>query len=150
MKKSTKFFCSVFIIALIGLTAASCATGSDTTQSESESIEMLNSDPENFSVEVVSLTGNRASQKVSLEINFINHDVNKDVIINDFKAFNEEGICHANYFPLESFYAQTDTVVNAEWIVGYMVPSRNQKLSVISCKLNECLITLRKVKIKSR
>ena len=88
MKKSTKFFCSVFIIALIGLTAASCATGSDTTQSESESIEMLNSDPENFSVEVVSLTGNRASQKVSLEINFINHDVNKDVIINDFKAFN--------------------------------------------------------------
>ena len=118
-------------------------------QSTEQGIDIQNSCPEKISVELISLAGNRASQTVDITIKYTNHDVNATMRIRDFLAYNEEG----NEFSVynagsnESF---TDVPIKASWRVGQMLPSKNNKLPVISFRINDCTIEMRNIPIEWR
>lgn len=105
--------------------------------------------PEKFSVEFVSLIGNRASQDVTLSIKFTNHDVNSDVYIRKFVAYNENGDSFS-IFSIDSFRTLTDVPQNASWKFGQMLPSKNSKITAMSFKLDECEVEIRDIPIDWR
>ena len=117
-----------------------------------KNIEILNSCPENISVELISLKGDRASQKVSITIKYTNHDVNSTVKIRHFKAFNEEGDEFSSYHPggVSDYDTFTDVPVKVQWEVGQMLPSRNTKLPALAFTINDCTIEMRNIPIDWR
>lgn len=118
-------------------------------ENTSKDIEIVNSCPDNISVELVSLAGNRASQTVTITIKYINHGVNATMRIKDFLAYNEEGDEFSAYNPgsNDSF---TDVPIKASWKVGQMLPSKNSKLAALSFRINDCTIEMRNVPIDWR
>lgn len=114
-----------------------------------KNIEILNSCPDDLSVELISLTGVRASQKVTITIKYINHGVNATMRVKNFLAYNEEGNEFSSYFPAtnDTF---TDVPVKAQWEIGQMLPSKNSKLPALSFMINDCTIEMRNVPIEWR
>lgn len=110
-------------------------------------IKINNPCPDKITVELKSLTGNLSSQTVTLNMKFINHDVNKKFWLREFKAYNEEG----NSFdaPFYSYETFTDVPVNAIInIYGKMLPANNKKLNIISFTLDGCSVEMRDVPIQ--
>lgn len=102
---------------------------------------------ETMSVEFVSLVGYKASQKVYITIRYTNHDVNKYVRINNFKAYNEDGEEFTAYI-YEGNEAITDVPVKKKWEVGAMLPSENSKLTIVSFSISDCAVEMRNVPIE--
>ena len=119
------------------------------TQKPKSKIEISNSCPEDISVELISLVGNIASQKVSIAIKYINHDVNQTISIRKFKAYNEEGDEFYTYH-IKDNSTFTDVPVKVEWEVGQMLPSKNSKLPVISFNIKDCVVEMRNIPIEWR
>lgn len=110
---------------------------------------ILNSCEENLTVELIELSGNKASQIVELTIRFTNHDVNQSMSIRSFVAYNEEGDEFSCFIPTSSnsFDTFTDVPVKTKWEVGQMLPSNNSKMTLISFKMNGCTIEMRDIPI---
>lgn len=118
-------------------------------QTAKPSFEISNSCPEDISVELISLIGNKASQKVNITIKYTNHGVNATMRIKDFLAYNEEGN-EFSVYNLGSNESFTDVPIKASWEVGQMLPSKNSKLPALSFRINGCTIEMRNVPIEWR
>jgi len=105
-----------------------------------------NSCPEDFTVEFISLVGNRASQEVTLTIRFTNHRINESIYIRNLLAFNQEGDEFSDY-TLGSFKTLTDVPQKTSWEVGQMLPSKNAKLTALSFNIGECTVEMRDIPI---
>lgn len=117
------------------------------TKRKVHAIKINNSCPDKITLEFISLTGNISSQTITLNIKFINHDVNKIFQIRAFKAYNEEGNSFdAHYYSYETF---TDVPVNTIIdIYGKMLPAKNKKLNIISFTLDRYSMKMRDVPIQ--
>lgn len=104
---------------------------------------------EDMTVEFVSLQGNRASQEVTITISFTNHDINKNVYIRNFNAYNEEGD-NFSVYSIGSYSTLTDIKQKTNWKVGQMLPSKNSKLTAVSFKIDDCVIEMRDLPIDWR
>lgn len=116
---------------------------------EQPKIEINNPCFEDMTVELISLQGNKSSQEVTMTISFTNHQINKDVYIRDFKAFNEEGEQFSVY-NIGSYSTLTDITQKTSWKVGQMLPSKNSKLTAITFKIDGCVIEMRNLEIDWR
>lgn len=110
---------------------------------------ILNSCEEDITVELLELSGNKASQTVDLTIRFTNHDVNQSVRIRTFIAYNEEGDEFSSLIPTSSnsFDTFTDVPVKTKWEVGQMLPSKNSRMTLMSFVINGCTIEMRDIPI---
>lgn len=121
----------------------------DDKAAEQPKVEINNPCFEDMSVELVSLQGNKSSQEVTVTIGFTNHQVNKNVYIRDFLAFNEEGDKFTVY-TVGSYSTLTDVAQKTSWKVGQMLPSKNSKLTAISFKIDGCVVEMRNLPIDWR
>lgn len=126
------------------------AVVSKESQPQEKNIDIVNSCPDDYSVELISLTGNRSSQIVTIKIKFTNHDINKTVRVKSFVAYNEEGKEFSDYIPTDGYDTFTDVPVTTGWEVGQMLPSKNKKIPAMSFKINDCVIEMRDVPIDWR
>ncbi len=109
-------------------------------------VKINNSCPEDITVELISLVGNKSSQEVSITIRFTNHRINESIYIRNFLAFNQEGDKFTDY-SLGSFNTLTDIAQKTSWKVGQMLPSKNAKLTALSFSIGGCTIEMRDVPI---
>lgn len=116
---------------------------------EQPEVEIKNTCFDKISVDLVSLQGNRASQEVTITISFTNHEINKNVYIRNFDAYNEEGD-HFSLYNIGSFSTLTDITQKTSWKVGQMLPSKNSKLTAISFRIDDCTIEMRNLPIDWR
>lgn len=112
-------------------------------------IEINNPCFEDMSVELISLQGNKSSQKVTITVSFTNHQINKNVYIKDFDAYNEEGD-HFSTWNIGSFKTLTDITQKTSWEVGQMLPSKNSKLTAITFVIDGCTVEMRNLPIDWR
>lgn len=109
-------------------------------------VKINNSCPDDITVELLSLVGNKSSQEVSITIRFTNHRINESIYIRNFLAFNQEGD-EFSYYSLGSFNTLTDVPQKTSWKVGQMLPSKNAKLTALSFTIGGCTIEMRDVPI---
>lgn len=117
---------------------------------QTSSTVVLNSCEEDMTVEFVSLVGSKASQTVNVTIKYTNHNVNTNMKVRSFKAYNEEGDMFTDSYPLGDREAITDVPIKLKWEVGKMLPSRNSRLTVMTFEINGCTIEIRNVPIEWR
>ena len=116
---------------------------------EQPKIEISNPCFDDISVELVSLEGNKSSQQVTITISFTNHQINKNVYIKNFDAYNEEGD-HFSTWSIGSFTTLTDITQKTSWKVGQMLPSKNSKLTAITFQIDDCTVEMRNLPIDWR
>lgn len=116
---------------------------------EQPKIEISNPCFDDISVELVSLEGNKSSQQVTITISFTNHQINKNVYIKNFNAYNEEGD-HFDTWNIGSFTTLTDITQKTSWKVGQMLPSKNSKLTAITFQIDGCTVEMRNLPIDWR
>ena len=111
-------------------------------------IPVVNACEEDLTVELVSLVGDKASQKVYITIKFTNHDINQTKQIRDFRAYTIEGDIFSDNYPTNNIETLTDVPVKASWEVGQMVPKKNPKLAAVRFTISGCDIEMRDIPIK--
>lgn len=110
-------------------------------------VEINNSCPDDLSVELLSLKGNRSSQEVTITIKFTNHKINEYMYIKNFLAFNQEGDEFSEY-NVGGYNTLTDVPQKTSWKVGQMLPSKNDRLTALSFTIGGCAIEMRNVPIE--
>lgn len=153
MKKITKLLAALLTVVFISTTVTSCKLVSPTTSTPKKSknnVEISNSCPDDYSVELVSLTGNKAAQTVHITIKYTNHGINKKVTVKNFLAYNEDGDSFSEIFPCSDKNTLTDVPVKVDWEVGQMLPKKNPRLAAITFEINGCKVEMRNVPIKWR
>lgn len=122
-------------------------TNINNVQSATQSkVKINNSCPDELTVELISLVGNKSSQEVTITIRFTNHKVNDYLYIRNFLAFNQEGDEFSSY-TIGGYNTLTDVPQKTSWKVGHMLPSKNAKLSALSFNIGGCTIEMRDVPI---
>lgn len=109
-------------------------------------VKISNSCPDDITVELLSLSGNKSSQEVTITIRFTNHRINEYIYIRHFLAFNQDGDEFSDY-TIGGYNTLTDVPQKTSWKVGQMLPSRNSKLTALSFNIGGCVIEMRDVPI---
>lgn len=113
---------------------------------EQSGVQIINSCPDEITVEFVSLEGNKSSQEVNITIKFTNHKINRNISIGNFIAFNQEGDKFSKW-SIGNYNSLTDITQKTSWEIGQMLPSKNSKLTAISFELEGCSVEMRDVPI---
>jgi len=122
-------------------------TSTNNVQSATQSkVKINNSCPDDLTVELISLVGNKSSQEVTITIRFTNHKVNDYYYIRNFLAFNQEGDEFSSY-TIGGYNTLTDVPQKTSWKVGQMLPSKNVKLPALSFTIGGCTIEMRDLPI---
>lgn len=135
---------SLYLVSLICVMLSSCSI----MNINKPTIPVVNACEEDLTVELVSLVGDKASQKVYITIKFTNHDINQTKQIRDFRAYTIEGDIFSDNYPTNNIETLTDVPVKASWEVGQMVPKKNPKLAAVRFTISGCDIEMRDIPIK--
>lgn len=135
-------------LAMIVMLLSSCGTIYQKIKYSNKDIEISNPcEGEEIDFKLISLIGDKDEQTMVLNCRFINRNVNKDIRVRNFMAYDTEGVAH-NTSRSNEYKALTDKKVNFSIDVpGKVVPKKVKKMAVIAFDIDDCHIEMRNVPI---